>query len=248
MSFMPLTHVAWFGDPGQRELAANAAHESGHALVVAAQSLRVYRVDIREHGELGGQVSHERGTDAEQLVVAVAGEIADTRLGVHDLAAAAECARLDRNAARELAPRVDPRNPDAAIRRASTEAGEFIGRSWWALERFARILLKHRVLEGDELNSLLRAALSGARDLWTAVEEEASEIAIGRRFAFERRRAAQPGIPQAIAWAEADREAREAWAAADRETTALHGAEPQFELDRGERLRILVAAMGGPAR
>jgi hypothetical protein len=235
MTFMALTHVAWFGDPGERELATSAAHEAGHAFACPVLGLRVYRVEIREQGDLGGLCTHERGEDAEQLVVAVAGEIADVQLGVHDPTVAGECARSDRRVALDLARRLDPTNPDRAIRRASAQVREFLGgRNWWALERFARILLKQRVLEGEELNSLLRAALSGARDLWAAVETEDREIAIGRRLAFER--LIRQGLDQGTAWAEADRLARAAWAEADREAI----------VDPGERLQLLVAAMRGP--
>jgi hypothetical protein len=183
-----------------------------------------------------GACTHQRGEGEDELAVLVAGEVAEIELGVLDHATAAECARSDRKAALEIARHIDPLNPDRAIRRASAQVRDFLGgRNWWALERFGRILWRQRVLEGDELNSLLRAALSGARDLWAAVETENREIAIGRRLVFER--LIRQGLDEGTAWAEADRQAR--MAEANREATVA---------DPGERLRQLVAATRGPGR
>jgi hypothetical protein len=205
--------------------------------------LPVYRVEIRD--DLSGACSHRRGEGEDELVVLVAGEIAEIELGVLDHATAAECARSDRKAALEIARQIDPLNPDRAIRRASAQVREFLGgRNWWALERFGRVLWKNRVLEGDELSSLLRAALSGERDLWAAVETEDREIAIERRLAFER--LIRQGLDQGTAWAEADRQARAAWAETERQATILPVTEARVASDPGDSLRQLVAAMRGP--
>jgi hypothetical protein len=251
VSAFPLTDAA-LARPRDAELISVACHEIGHAVVAHELGLRVESVEVR--GDATGRCFYRPGNEEDLVVAAMAGEAAELELGLRDAGDAADRADPDRLMALGFARRIEPADPDLAVRRGAAQARTLLQRYWSPVERLGEILLEQRLIAGEELRTLLDAALGGAHDIQVAAAaaidsrvqaETAFEIMVGRRFAFQRIIRDQPGIDQRFAWIEAEREARTAWASADREATTLYGAEPMFAGERGERLRLLVAAVQG---
>jgi hypothetical protein len=250
MSMFPLTDAAR-SRPGAAEMISVAIHETGHAICAHELGLRVDSVEVR--GDATGRCSYRRGAPEEDLLAATAaGEAAELEFGIRDPGHVAEATGPDRLLALEHARRIEPRDPDLALRRGTAQARELLQRYWSGVERFAEILLQERLLAGERLTALLDAAVGGAEDIEVAAAAaidkgrqaaEDLEVMIERRVAFERLIRDEPGCDRRFAWIAADGQARRAWA--DRQDTILPVAEPRFEGgDPGERLRQLVAAMG----
>jgi hypothetical protein len=248
----PLTDAAR-ARPGAAAMISVAIHEIGHACIANQLGLRVESVEI--HADASGQCFFRPGPEEDLIAATMAGEAAEIEFGIRDVGVVADCADPDRFRALAYARRLEPADPDRALRRGAAVARSVLQRYWSPVERLAEILLEQRLIAGEELRTLLDAAVGGADDIRVAAAaaidhdrqaETAFEVMVGRRLAFERLIREQPGVDQRFAWTAADEQARRAWAEADREAATRYGAEPRFAGDRGERLRLLIAATGGP--
>jgi hypothetical protein len=220
MSTFPLTDLVR-SRPGAADLIRVAIHETGHALCASELGLRVDSVELG--ADATGRCIYRRGDDeGDLLAAAIAGEAAELEFGGSDPGQVADRAGPDRSLALEYARRLEPADPERALRRGAAQARDVLQRYWPAVERFGEILLQERFIAGERLRALINAAVGGASNIVVAAAaaidrdrqaEEDFEVMVNRRIAFQRLLAEQPGCDQRFAWITADQQARRVVAA-----------------------------------
>jgi hypothetical protein len=223
-----------------------AGHEIGHAVVADQLGLRVESVELS--AEPAGRCFYRSGPAEDLIAAALAGQQAELELGVRDPDRVADCADPDRFLALDHARRLEPADPDLALRRGAAAAREILQRYWSPVERLGEILLREHFLSGARLRALLDAAVRGAPDIEVAAAaaidkerqaREDLEIMVTRRLMFQRMIREEPGLDRRFQWIAADAEARRDFAHRDL-VISEQAVEP------GARLRQLVATMRGP--